>query len=117
MKPTSSSTLIIGIVAIAGACLGPASAVADGPAEWAAVSLPELATTRALGVSDPETAITATISGGSITIDGLEASNLIDGGAFAGAAGLVNVLQNNGSGAVVSNTMNVVVTVYPGPAP
>lgn len=116
MKPTS---LVIGIVAIAGPCLAPALAVADSPAGWGAraLTLAELQSTKGMGVVDSEPEVVATINGGSITVDGLEASNLIDAGAFAGSAGLVNVVQNNGNGAIVSNTMNVVVTVHPGSAP
>ncbi len=85
----------------------------EGGLDWAALSDSDLDTERARGVLE-DFQMEATLNGGEVNVDGAEMANEIAGGAFAGSAGIVNVIQNNGNQAIIQNGVIVNVNVYQG---
>lgn len=83
---------------------------------WAALSAADLENARAKGVVQ-DFDMQATMAGGSVNIDGAVMNNDIAEGAFAGASGISNVIQNNGNHAIIQNGVVVNVNVYQGAAP
>jgi len=104
-----AGTVLAGILGWAGA--SPGLAADSGGIVWPAVSADELKGERARGVVD-DFEMEAKIDGGKTSVDGAEMNNVISDGAFTGASGIVNVIQNNGNQAIIQNGVIVNVNVY-----
>ena len=85
----------------------------EGGLDWTALSDSDLDTERAQGVAE-DFQMEAILNGGEVDVDGAEMANDIAGGSFAGSAGIVNVIQNNGSQVIIQNGVVVNVNVYQG---
>lgn len=115
MTSTVRTALIaLGGLAVFLACGYPSPVLAEeGGLDWTALSDSDLDTERAQGVSQ-DFQMDATLNGGEVNVGDANMANDIAGGSFAGSAGIINVIQNNGNQAIIQNGVVVNVNVYQG---
>lgn len=98
-------SLVFCVAAALGVAAGPAAAFEEGPAAWTAISPAELDAQRAMGA---EADFDGTVTNSTVQIgDDVSMTNDISGNAFQGAAGMFNVIQNNGNNNVINAGLSV----------
>lgn len=111
MIKTNITTLFAGVAMAAGLSFGPAMAFDEQTLGWQSVSDTELSQYR----GGAEVEVDIDVDDVTVNAAGSVGNNTVSGGSFANAAGIITNIQNNGHGAVISNAINVDVTINPAP--